>query len=225
MIRKMLSFIHESPVNFFAVENVKNRLEEEGFAELPSSEWELRAGGKYYMTRNGSSLIAFRIPEGEPKGFVISASHSDSPCLKIRDHAELAGPYVRLEAERYGGMINASWVDRPLSIAGRILVRKDGGLKVLLVNLRKDCAVIPNTAPHLMRGINDGVKYDPAKDLIALYGEQASAGSFYEEIAEEAGVHPSDIVSAEQGKRSFRFLRNANEKDLPTTTQEDPALL
>ena len=122
MIKEMLSFIRKSPVCFFAVENVRKRLEAEGYVELPASEWELVPGGRYYMTRNGSSLIAFRVPQNAPKGFVISASHSDSPCLRIRDHAELAGPYIRLESERYGGMINASWVDRPLSIAGRDLV-------------------------------------------------------------------------------------------------------
>ena len=103
MIREMLSFIEKSPVNFFAVDNLKNRLEDEGYVALPSSDWELLPGGKYYMTRNSSSLIAFRVPQGKPQGFVITASHSDSPCLRIRDTAELDGLYIRLETERYGG--------------------------------------------------------------------------------------------------------------------------
>ena len=197
MIKEMLSFIRKSPVCFFAVENVRKRLEAEGYVELPASEWELVPGGRYYMTRNGSSLIAFRVPQNAPKGFVISASHSDSPCLRIRDHAELAGPYIRLESERYGGMINASWVDRPLSIAGRVLVRTAGGLKTCLVDLQDDCALIPNLAIHMQRGMNDNLKYDPAKDLVALYAEKDSAGSFAEEIARAAGAEPKDIVSSD----------------------------
>ena len=197
MIKEMLSFIRKSPVCFFVIENVKNRLEEEGYVELPSSEWELVPGGRYYMTRNGSSLIAFRVPKETPKGFVISASHSDSPCLRIRDHAELAGPYIRLESERYGGMINASWVDRPLSVAGRVLVRTANGLKSVLVDLKKDSAVIPNLAIHMQRGMNDALKYDPARDLVALYAEKESAGSFSEEIARAAGVTKEEIVSTD----------------------------
>ena len=197
MIKEMLSFIRKSPVCFFVIENMKQVLEEEGYVELPASEWELVPGGRYYMTRNGSSLIAFRLPQGKPKGFVISASHSDSPCLKIRDHAELKGPYIRLESERYGGMINASWVDRPLSVAGRVLVKNGSGLKISLVDLKKDCALIPNMAIHMQKNINETVKYDPARELLALYAENESAGSFTAEIARAAGAAPEDIVSAD----------------------------
>ena len=195
MIREMLSFIEKSPVNFFAVDNLKNRLEDEGYVALPSSDWELLPGGKYYMTRNSSSLIAFRVPQGKPQGFVITASHSDSPCLRIRDTAELDGLYIRLETERYGGPLHATWVDRPLSAAGRVLVRRENGLDSRLVNLKKDCALIPNVAPHLQKGQNDGAKYDPAKDLIALYCEKKNAGSFRKEVAKAAGVREEDIVS------------------------------
>ena len=138
MIKELLSFIHESPVCFFAVRNLKERLLEEGFDELLPGDWNLKPGGQYFMTRNGSSLIAFKIPKGKPAGFVISAAHSDSPCLRIRDAAELKGPYIRLETERYGGMINASWVDRPLSVAGRILVRDYQGLSIRLVDMKKN---------------------------------------------------------------------------------------
>lgn len=195
MIREMLKFINQSPVCFFAVENVKNRLEQEGYVALPSSDWELVPGGKYYVTRNASSLIAFRIPRGNVNGFVISASHSDSPCLRIRDNAELAGPFIRLETERYGGMINASWVDRPLSVAGRLLLRREGGLESRLVDIKKDCALIPNVAVHLQKGINESVKYDPAKDLVALFAGGDQTGSFKKMIAEAAGVKEEDIIS------------------------------
>ena len=197
MVRSMLSFIEESPVCFFTVQNVKDRLEEEGYVALPSADWELVAGGKYYMTRNASSLIAFRVPSAKPQGFVISASHSDSPCLRIRDTAELTGRYIRLETERYGGMINPSWVDRPLSVAGRVLVRQENGLESRLVDLRQDCALIPNVAIHLQKTLNDNAKYDPAKDLIALYGEKESVGCFKQEIALAAGVQEDEIVSSD----------------------------
>ena len=195
MIKNLLKFIEQSPVCFHAVENVKNRLEGEGFVALPSSDWELVPGGKYYITRNGSSLIAFKLPQGEAKGFVISASHSDSPCLRIRDNAELSGHAIRLETERYGGMINPSWVDRPLSIAGRVLLRREGGLSARLVNLKKDCALIPNVAVHMQKTINESAKYDPAKDLVALYCEKENAGSLRKEIARAVDAEEEDIVS------------------------------
>ncbi|MBQ6075875.1 MAG: M18 family aminopeptidase [Lachnospiraceae bacterium] len=195
MIKEMLQFIQQSPVCFHAVENVRTRLEQDGFVALPGSDWELVPGGKYYITRNGSSLIAFKVPHGTVKGFVISASHSDSPCLKIRDHAELKGPVIRLETERYGGMINPSWVDRPLSVAGRVLVRREDGLVSRLVDLKKDCALIPNLAIHMQKGINDSVKYDPAKDLIAMYCESENTGTFRWEIAQALGEDEEDIVS------------------------------
>lgn len=195
MIKKMLQFIEQSPVCFFAVENAIKRLKEEGFSELPASEWTLKQGGRYYITRNGSSLIAFKLPETSPRGFIISAAHTDSPCLRIRDNAELEGPYIRLETERYGGMINASWVDRPLSVAGRVLVRSGSGLESRLVDLRRDCALIPNVAIHMQKGINDGVKYDPAKEFLALYCAKENKGSFRWEIAQAAGVREEDILS------------------------------
>ena len=195
-LQEMLDFIHESPVCFLAAENVKKRLLAEGYEELTDLDG-IRAGGKYFVTRNNSSVLAFRVPEGKAKGFVISAAHSDSPCLKIRNKAELDGLFVRLDTERYGGMINASWVDRPLSAAGRVMVRTEKGVSVRLVDLKKDMAVIPNVAIHMSRGMNDSLKYDPAKDLVALYGEAANKGKFYEEIAEAAGCKAEDIISSD----------------------------
>ena len=195
-LQEMLDFIHESPACFLAAENVKKQLLKAGYAELKDLDG-IKAGGKYFMTRNNSAVIAFRVPKGKVKGFVISAAHSDSPCLKIRNKAELDGLFVRLDAERYGGMINASWVDRPLSVAGRVMVRTKKGVAVRLVDLKKDVAVIPNVAIHMNRAMNDSVKYDPAKDLVAVYGEAANKGKFYEEIAEAAGCKAEDIISSD----------------------------
>ena len=195
-LQEMLDFIHESPVCFLAAENVKTKLLAEGYKELTQLD-EIEKGGKYFVTRNNSALIAFRLPDAAAKGFMISAAHSDSPCLKIRNKAEMDGLCVRLDAERYGGMINASWVDRPLSVAGRVLVRTEKGVRICLVDLKKDMAVIPNLAIHMNRAMNDSVKYDPARDLVALYGETENKGRFYEEIAEAAGCSAEDIISAD----------------------------
>ena len=109
-------------------------------------------------------------------GFLLTASHSDSPCFRLRDHAELTGEYIRLSAERYGGMINDSWLDRPLSVAGRVLVRREGGLEARLVDLKRDVALIPPVAIHLNRETHHGVTYDPARDLVALYAARTGSG-------------------------------------------------
>ena len=154
MISAMLQYIQRSPDCFHAVEELRQRLLREGYTELRPGRWQLTAGGKYFTTKNGSSMMAFRLPQEAPAGFLLTASHSDSPCFRLRDHAELTGEYIRLSAERYGGMINDSWLDRPLSVAGRVLVRREGGLEARLVDLKRDVALIPRVAIHLNRETN-----------------------------------------------------------------------
>ena len=195
MISSMLQYIQKSPDCFHAVENLRQRLMGEGYTQLTAGEWSLTPGGKYFITKNGSSLLAFRVPQGAPTGFVLTASHSDSPCFRLRDHAELAGEFVRLSAERYGGMINDCWLDRPLSAAGRVLVRRDNGLETRLVDLKKDMALIPRVAIHLNRDGNNGTKYNPAQDLVALYAGGEQKGCFDREVAAAAGCQPEDIVA------------------------------
>ena len=151
MISAMLQYIQRSPDCFHAVEELRQRLLREGYTELRPGRWQLTAGGKYFTTKNGASMMAFRLPQEAPAGFLLTASHSDSPCFRLRDHAELTGEYIRLSAERYGGMINDSWLDRPLSVAGRVLVRREGGLEARLVDLKRDVALIPRVAIHLNR--------------------------------------------------------------------------
>ena len=155
MISSMLQYIQKSPDCFHAVKNLRQRLLSEGYTQLTAGEWTLTPGGKYFVTKNGSSLMAFRVPQDRPTGFVLTASHSDSPCFRLRDHAELAGEFVRLSAERYGGMINDCWLDRPLSVAGRVLVRRENGLDMRLVDMKKDMALIPRVAIHLNRDGNN----------------------------------------------------------------------
>ena len=197
MLHSMLHYIQKSPDCFHAVETLRQMLLEAGYVQLSEGGWRLEQGGKYFTVRNGSSLIAFRVPTKTPAGFLMSASHSDSPCFRIRDHAELNGAYTRLSVERYGGMLNAPWLDRPLSVAGRVLVRQGGRIEQRLVDLEKDCVLIPNVAIHLNREANNGAKYDPARDLFPLYGGPDAKGSFRQEIAAKAGCAPEDILATD----------------------------
>ena len=112
----LLSQIAASPTAFHAVDTARRRLEEDGYTALdPSARWQLVPGGKYYLTANGSTLLAFRLPQGQPTGFLIAAAHSDAPCFKIKPGCEgaAAGHYVRLNTERYGGTLLNTWFDRP----------------------------------------------------------------------------------------------------------------
>ena len=197
MIHGMLHYIEKSPTCFQAVATLSAMLEDEGYERLPEGSWQLERGGKYYTTRSGSALIAFRVPEEKPTGFLLTGSHSDSPCFRIRDNAQMDGTYTRLSVERYGGMLNAPWLDRPLSVAGRVLVRQGNRVESRLVDLKKDTVLIPNLAIHLNREVNNNLRYDPARDLFPLYALGGSEGSFRREIAENAGCKPEDILASD----------------------------
>ena len=154
---ELLSFIAASP--FHACRNLAERLSKEGYTELhEQDEWTLRQGGRYFVRRNGSALIAFRIPRGGVRGFLMMAAHADSPSFKIKEHAAVptAGMYTRLNVEKYGGMLCASWMDRPLSVAGRAAVRQDGRIVMKLVDIQRDLLLIPHVAIHMDRSANDG---------------------------------------------------------------------
>ena len=193
---ELLDFIEQSPTAFHAVKNAAALLKEAGAEYLPESEsWDLVPGRTYYTVRNDSALIAFRIPEGA-KAFHIYAAHADSPSFKIKEEPELVaeGKYVRLNVERYGGMILSTWLDRPLSVAGRVIVRTDAGLETRLVNIDRDLLLIPNVAIHMSRDLNDGAKLNPQQDLLPLFGGIEAKGSFMKLIAENAGVSEEDIL-------------------------------
>ena len=128
-VQALTRFLDNSPSVYHAVENVRIELENAGYTRLSESEsWNLTAGGKYYLTRGGSAVLAFRVPQEAPRGFMMSASHSDRPTFKVKENGEMAGNYTRLAVERYGGMLMATWLDRPLSIAGRVLVETEQGV-------------------------------------------------------------------------------------------------
>lgn len=191
VVKELLSFIESSPTAFHAVDSMKKMLEMEGYQQLlESREWELTEGGKYYVTRNGTSLLAFRIPKRNFRGFQIMASHSDSPAFKIKENPEMdaEGAYVKLNVEKYGGMLCAPWFDRPLSVAGRLVVKTKDGISSRLVNVDRDLVMIPSLAIHMNRKANEEQKYNVQKDLLPLYGLSEAKGSFMRTVAEAAGV-------------------------------------
>ncbi len=194
MVHGMLHFIEKCPTCFHAVQTAANILQENGFVRL-NENWNLQPGGKYYTVRGGSSLIAFRLPNTDPTGFLVTAAHTDSPCFRIRDNSDMDGAYARISTERYGGMLQAPWLDRPLSIAGRVLVREQDSIKTKLVDFEKPVALIPNVAIHLNRDANNGLKYDPARELFPLYGGKDA--SFRKDLAEKLGCEASDILATD----------------------------
>ena len=187
-IKDLQSFLDSAHSVYHAVAALAQRLEQAGYCRLHEGDsWELIPGGKYYLTRNGSAVVAFRIPAGAPKGFLISASHADRPCFKVKENGVLTGAYTRLAVERYGGMLIAPWLDRPLSVAGRVLVETETGVESRLVDIDRDLLLIPNVAIHMNRSANDGYKWNPATDTIPLLGNKEQSDKFWKELENTAG--------------------------------------
>lgn len=208
----LLQFINESPSTYHVIANIKARLESAGFEELKEKDaWNVSYGKSYFVIRNGSSVIAFKMPKADAKGFHIIASHSDSPTFKLKEKAEIAAEdkYVRINTEKYGGMILNTWLDRPLSVAGRVVVKNsDGKPEVRLVNIKEDLLVIPNVAIHMNREANDGMKLNPQVDmlpLMSLSSAKDAKGSMTKLVADNAGVAPEDIL----GQDLYLYVRDA----------------
>ena len=187
-IEKLKNYLDSAHSVFHAVDGIVKELEGAGYVPLREKDcWQLEKGGKYYVTRGGAAVMAFRIPEGQPQGFMMSASHADRPTFKIKENAELVGKYTRLAVERYGGMLMAPWLDRPLSVAGRCMVQTETGVRSSLVDIDKDLLLIPNVAIHMNRQVNDGFKWNPAVDLLPLAGGKDAKGKFDAMLEEAAG--------------------------------------
>ena len=197
MNKKLFDYIASSPTAYHAADHTANILKNAGYKELfEADEWKIKSGHGYFVRRNGSSLIAFRAPSAEAAGFMITASHSDSPCFKIKENPEIADKYyVKLSTEGYGGMIYSSWIDRPLAVAGRLCIKTEKGIEIKLVDTKEPVALIPNVAIHMNRQVNSGMTYNAAVDLVPLYGGEKD--SFKEYIASLAGAHEADVVTTD----------------------------
>ena len=227
--KELINFIDKSPTAFHAVENIKAALAADGFAELKEDErWAVETGGKYFVTRNDSAIIAFAVPESAPYGFRIAASHSDAPSFKIKENPEITveNNYVKLNTEGYGGMIMSSWLDRPLSVAGRIIVKEDGQLTSKLVEVDRDLLMIPNLAIHMNREINKGYAYNRQKDMLPLMGGIDSKDAFFDIVREAAGTDGEilghDLYLYNRQKGTFfgadnEFIASARLDDLQCT--------
>lgn len=186
-IQKLQNFLNKAHSVYHAVALIQKELENAGYTGLSETDsWNLVAGGKYYVIRNGSAILAFRVPDS-PKGFLITASHTDRPCFKVKENGVAEGAYTRLLVEKYGGALIAPWLDRPLSVAGRVLVETEKGVESRLVDVDRDLLLMPNVAIHMNRAANDGYKWNPATDTIPLLADKKSAGKFWEEIEAIAG--------------------------------------
>ena len=155
---ELLDFLNESPDAFHAADQIRRILNQNGFEELAEGNtWNLAKGGKYFVLRNESSVIAFAIPKTDFQGFMIGAAHSDSPSFKIKENPEIKKEgYITLNVEKYGGMLMSTWFDRPLSVAGRVLVRDGNRIMTKLVNFDRDLVQIVNLAIHMDRTANSG---------------------------------------------------------------------
>lgn len=195
----LLSFINKCPSAFHTVGTVREELLAAGYRPLNEADvWSLHAGGKYFVTRNQSSLIAFSLPsEADPSGFMIAASHSDSPSFKLLPSPEsvVADSYIQARVERYGGLLSATWLDRPLSCAGRVTVREGDTVACRLVDMETPLFLIPSLAIHMNREANKNASYNDAVDMQPILGTKIAKGHFFSYLADLLGVYPDDILS------------------------------
>lgn len=193
--RDLLHFISKSPSVFHVVRHIKAALLYAGFTEIREEDsWQIKRGGKYVVTRNGSALIAFSVPEDGGNAFKITAAHCDSPTFKIKENPEMRdGKYTRLNVEGYGGMIMSTWLDRPLSAAGRLFVKDNGQIISKLVSLDHPTLLIPSVAIHMDRTVNSGHAWNIQNDLLPLYSTDGAA-DFMETLAQAAKVKAADIL-------------------------------
>ena len=206
-LNKLLKFIDESPSAYHSVLNASRLLEDAEFEYIPEYKpFKLKKGGKYYTTRNSTSLIAFKVGKNntEDYSFNIVASHGDSPTFKVKPNNNIdTGKYQKVSVEAYGGMLCSTWFDRPLSIAGRVSISTENGIKNELVNLDKDLLVIPNMAIHMNRMANEGFKYNMAIDMQPmLYAQEKT--NLSKLLAKELNVEEKDII----GQDLFLYNRN-----------------
>jgi len=187
-IESLKAFLDKAHSPYHAAAGITGMLKQAGYTRLREQDtWGLLPGGKYYLTRGDSTVIAFRIPETAPLGFMMCASHNDHPTFQVKDNFTLKGTYTRLAVENYGGMLMAPWLDRPLSIAGRVLVQTDKGLESRLLDIDRDLLLMPNVAIHMNRAVNEGKALNPAVDMIPLAGSPEAEEKLKALLQEAAG--------------------------------------
>lgn len=205
LANELIDFIYDSPSSFHTVETMKRELNEAGFLELIESEnWDLKKGGKYYITKNDSALIAFSVGKGEieKEGFKLIGAHTDSPTFRIKPNPEIVseGTYLKLNTEMYGGAIVNTWLDRPLSIAGRVTIKGENILypNTKLINIKRPIAIIPNLAIHMNRNVNKGVELNLQKEtlpIISLINEKLEKENYLLKlISNELNIDMKDIL-------------------------------
>lgn len=196
---ELFDFIGRCPTAYQTTATLESILIENGFSKLEEGAvWNLVAGGKYFVNRNQSSLLAFVMPADLEKttGYQIIAAHGDSPSFKIKAEFEQStAKCAKWNVERYGGMICSSWMDRPLSVAGRAIVADGMGIRSIPIHLKKDIALIPNVAIHMDRTANDGKKYNMQVDMLPMVGSAEGTTHLLDLIAENLGCDKKNIVS------------------------------
>jgi len=216
MIKRLLSFLDASPVNFLAVKNMAAELEKHGFRRINTQEplGKIQAGDKFFVTKNDSSIYAFHIGK-QPiadAGFHMICAHCDSPTFRIKPNAEMdcEGGIVKLNTEVYGGPIMSTWFDRPLTLAGRVIVKSDDVMhpKTLLLHIKRPLLQISNLAIHFNRQVNDGVKLSRQKDVLPILGiinnELEKGNLLMNVILEELNKNPMTSDDKPFGKKEIK---------------------
>lgn len=197
MYDDLVEFLQESVTPFHAAATAESWLCAAGFTRLEEADyWNLEPGKGYYTTRNGSSVVAWRVPDHAIGGWRIVASHSDSPTWKIKTDIVENDGCRRLSVEGYGGMIMSTWLDRPLTVGGRVMVKTEDGIESRLVCIDRDLLVIPSLAIHFQRDINKGHTFNPQVDMQPLWGP-AGSRTLTDLVAEELGVDTADILDSD----------------------------
>ncbi len=207
-IKELMEFLDSSLTSYHAVDNIRKVLLQGGFIELSEKKiWSIQQGENYFVVRNDSSVMAFRVPDceiNEIRGYHVYAAHSDSPAFKIKEHPEIEkeGIYVSLNTEKYGGMILSTWLDRPLTIAGRVCVEEEGEIVSCPVKLKDNICMIPSLAIHMNRETNNGVAFSAQNDMLPLLTmtdpdnrEKSSKGMLCSMLAKGLGKTTGSILS------------------------------
>ncbi len=200
-----IDFIYENPTTYHEVAAFVKMLEEDGFIELREEEkFNIEKGKSYYVKRNDSALIAFRVPSGEYDSYSIASAHTDAPCFKVKHNPEIVGDYTTLNVESYGGLLLSPWFDRPLSLAGRVFVRENDSVVTKFINFDRDLVQIVSLAIHQNRKANEGINYNVQKELMPIIAMGKRENILNELICEELGIEEKDILDFDL----FLYARN-----------------